>query len=89
MFVQVKGKDGKYIDVPYRPDAVLVNIGAQIEHWTNAKYPATVTNLMTVNDNTCSCMATHHNTRRYTRDFDRSIANYDDCTASQSSHTRR
>ena len=34
--------DGGYIDVPYRPDAILVNIGALMERWTGDLYKATV-----------------------------------------------
>ena len=42
VYIQVRRSDGAYIDVPYRPDAVLINLGAQMEHWTNKTYPATV-----------------------------------------------
>ena len=40
--MQVRRSDGAYIDVPYRPDSVLINLGVQMEHWTNKIYPATV-----------------------------------------------
>ena len=40
--VQVRQKSGEYIDVPYRGDAVLVNLGAMAENWTKDIYPATV-----------------------------------------------
>ena len=38
----MKNKDGEYVDVPYRSDAILVILGAKIPHWTNDKYKATV-----------------------------------------------
>ena len=40
--MQVKRKDGGYINVPYVEGAVLVNLGALMEMWTGDKYPATV-----------------------------------------------
>ena len=43
--IQVKRKDGGYIDVPYVEGAVLVNLGALMEMWTGDKYPATVSTL--------------------------------------------
>ena len=39
--LQVRCVDGGYIDVPYRPDAILVNIGALMERWTGDIYKAT------------------------------------------------
>ena len=39
---QVKRSDGHYIDVPYMPDAVLVNLGALMQQWTSDLYLATV-----------------------------------------------
>ena len=40
--VQVKQTSGDYIDVPYREDAVLVNLGALMQMWTSDTYRATV-----------------------------------------------
>jgi len=39
---QVKRSGGHYIDVPYMPDAVLVNLGALMQQWTSDLYLATV-----------------------------------------------
>lgn len=39
---QVKCTSGGYIDVPYQPDAVLVNLGALMQNWTSDIYKATV-----------------------------------------------
>jgi len=40
--LQVKHSSGKYINAPYVPDAVLVNLGALMQKWTADKYLATV-----------------------------------------------
>ena len=42
--LQVKRADGGYIDVPYMPEAVLVNLGALMQQWTADVYLATVMN---------------------------------------------
>ena len=34
--------DGSYIQAPYIPGAVLVNLGALMQRWTSDKYLATV-----------------------------------------------
>jgi len=44
---QVKHSSGEFIDVPYVPDAVLVNLGAIMQKWTADKYLATVSIKMT------------------------------------------
>ena len=57
---QVKHKSGDYIDVPYHPDAVLVNLGAMAENWTNSVYPATVSSLKAYSDNSnVLCLQPH------------------------------
>ena len=43
--LQVKCSSGDYINVPYRPDAVLVNLGALMQNWTSDTYLATVRNI--------------------------------------------
>ena len=40
--IQVKKTSGGYIDIPYRADAVLVNLGALMQNWTSDYYVATV-----------------------------------------------
>ena len=40
--LQVKRSDGGYIDVPYMPDAVLVNLGVLMQQWTADGYVAAV-----------------------------------------------
>jgi isopenicillin N synthase-like dioxygenase len=42
--LQVKQTSGGYTDVPYRGDAVLVNLGALMQNWTSDQYMATVRN---------------------------------------------
>ncbi|XP_065899340.1 uncharacterized protein [Dysidea avara] len=39
--LQVKHSSGEYINAPYVPDAVLVNLGALMQNWTADKYLAT------------------------------------------------
>uniref|UniRef100_A0A1X7TWL7 Fe2OG dioxygenase domain-containing protein n=1 Tax=Amphimedon queenslandica TaxID=400682 RepID=A0A1X7TWL7_AMPQE len=38
--LQVKQSNGSYIDVPYKSDAVLVNLGALMQNWTSDTYIA-------------------------------------------------
>ena len=45
ILVQVKRCNGGYIDVPYIPDAVLLNLGALMQQWTADVYLATVSYL--------------------------------------------
>ncbi len=40
--VQVKTRDGDYIDVPYMPEAVLLNGGALMQQWTGDRIYAAV-----------------------------------------------
>ena len=40
--MQVKCSSGDYMNVPYRSDAVLVNLGALMQNWTSDVYVATV-----------------------------------------------
>ena len=42
LMIQVKKTSGGYIDVPYRADAVQVNLGALMQNWTSDHYMATV-----------------------------------------------
>ena len=42
MHMQVKQCSGGYIDAPYIPNAVLVNLGALMQRWTADTYLATV-----------------------------------------------
>ena len=44
MHMQVKQCSGGYIDAPYIPNAVLVNLGALMQRWTADTYLATVSN---------------------------------------------
>ena len=42
LIIQVKRTDGEFMNVPYRSDAVLVNVGALMQNWTSDVYKATV-----------------------------------------------
>ena len=39
--LQIKGKDGKWLDVPPRPHALIINLGDMLERWTNGVYRST------------------------------------------------
>lgn len=39
--LQVMNGDGEWIDVPFRPDALVINTGDMLEIWTNGEFVAT------------------------------------------------
>ncbi len=45
-FLQVKTRTGGYIDVPYMPEAVLLNGGALMQQWTGDKIYAAVSSYL-------------------------------------------